>query len=86
METTETTTEHFHASHNPFSTPPFATPVGSIRSRRLDSAVGEPPGNFLRNMMFSEFANHGNSARGSSSPTLQKFSTDRGIREAVAGG
>ncbi|CAI7618790.1 unnamed protein product [Penicillium pancosmium] len=39
METTETTTEHIRALHNPFSTSPqFTTPIGSIRSRRPDSA------------------------------------------------
>lgn len=77
--------EHFRVSQNPFSTPPFATPAGSIRSRRLDSAVGEIPGNLGSNVLISEFSNDEDSAYSSSSATLQKFSAGRGIREALAG-
>ncbi|KAJ5392623.1 hypothetical protein N7509_008113 [Penicillium cosmopolitanum] len=60
METTETTTEHIRALHNPFSTPPqFATPIGSIRSRRPDSAdnghTARPRRRFRSSRLTGEF-------------------------------
>jgi hypothetical protein len=76
--------EHFRASQTALSTPPLATPAASIRSRKLDSVVGETTGNYSQDKYFDTSPNVQGSTCKSTSTALQKFAAHRGVREAMA--
>jgi hypothetical protein len=78
------TPEHFHVSQNPFATPPFATPIPSIRSirsrRPASSAVSEVQGTRLL-LHRESVANYTTrTSTNSSSTPLQELTVDWRVR------